>query len=68
MANQPSRSTSSVAAGLFQYDPVTMPPLTSTSPSPAMRTAVPGTGLPTVPGRGDSGGTTVAAAVVSVRP
>lgn len=68
MANQSPWRTASVAAGLFQYEPKTMPPLMSTSPSSAMRTAVPGTGWPTVPGRGRRGGTMVAAAVVSVRP
>lgn len=68
MANQPPSSTSAVASGLFRYPPNTMPPLMSTSPSSAIRTAVPGTGRPTVPGRGASGGVIVAAALVSVRP
>lgn len=56
------------AQATFQYPAKTWRPRSSTSPSSAMRTAVPGSGQPTVPSRGFSGGVMVEAAVVSVSP
>lgn len=53
---------------MFQYPANTCRPHSSTSPSSAIRTAVPGSGHPTVPSLGLSGGVTVLAPVVSVSP
>ena len=66
--NQPSSSASAVAASFFQYRRKTIGPLTSTSPSSAMRTEWPGTGRPTVPMRWAPSALSVTPAVVSVRP
>ena len=66
--NQSPSKVSAVAAGFFQYSLKTLMPLTSISPSSAMRTDTPGSAGPTVPILDFVARFTVAGAVVSVRP
>ena len=66
--NQPSVNASAVAVSLRQYRRNTIGPVSSTSPSSAIRTPCPGTGRPTVPMRWPLRVFTVIPAEVSVSP